>query len=46
MSVRDAIRSTSGASPPHLSDRTGRDEYVTCVSKGQNKYDQERKSLV
>ena len=35
MSVRDAIRSTSGASPPHLSGRTGRDEYVTCVSKGQ-----------
>ena len=26
-SVRDAIRSTLGASPPHLSGRTGRDEY-------------------
>ena len=26
-SVREAIRSTPGASPPHLSGRTGRDEY-------------------
>ena len=28
-SVRDAIRSTPGASPPHLSGRAGRDEYGT-----------------
>ena len=26
-SVRDAIRSTPGTSPPHLGGRTGRDEY-------------------
>lgn len=45
-SVRDAIRSTPGASPPRLGGRTGRAEYVTCVSKGQTKSDQERKALV
>ena len=45
-SVRDAIRSTPGASPPCLGDRTRRDEYDTCVGKGQTKSDQERKALV
>ena len=46
MSERDAIRSTPGASPPHLGGRTGRDEYSTCVSKGQTKSNQGRKALV
>ena len=46
MSVRDAIRSTSGASPPRLSGRNGRDEYVVCIGKGQTKSYQERKTLV
>ena len=45
-SVRDAIRSTPGASPPHLGGRTGRDEHDACVGKGQTKYDQEGKLLV
>ena len=45
-SVRDAIRSTRGASPPHLGGRTARDEYVACIGKGQTKSDQERKALV
>ena len=45
-SVRDAITSTPGASPPHLSGRTRRDEYGTCVSEGQTKSDQEGKALV
>ena len=45
-SVRDAIRSTRGASPPHLGGRTGRDEYGACVGKGQTKSDQERKASV
>ena len=45
-SVRGAIRSTPGASPPHLGGRTRKDKYVTCVSKGQIKFDQERKALV
>ena len=45
-SVRDAIRSTPGASPPHLGGRTRRDEYVACVGKGQTKSDRERKALV
>ena len=45
-SVWDAIRSTPGASPPHLGGRTGRDEYGACVSKGQTKSDQKRKTLV
>ena len=44
-SVRDAIRSTPGASPPLLGGRTGRDEYDTCVSKGQTKSDQERQAF-
>ena len=46
MSVRDAIRPTPGASTPRLGGRTRRDEYVTCVGKGQTKSDQERKALV
>ena len=45
-SVCDAIRSTPGASPPHLSGRTRRDEYGACISKGQIKSDQGRKALV
>ena len=45
-SVRDAIRSTPGASPPHLGGRPGRDEYGACVSKGWTKSDQERKALM
>ena len=45
-SVRDAIRSTPGASPPHLDGRNWRDEYVACVTKGQTKSDQGRKALV
>ena len=45
-SVRDAIRSTPGASPPRLGGRTGRDEHDACVGKGQTKYDQEGKLLV
>ena len=45
-SVRDAIRSTPGASPPPLSGSTRRDMYVACVGKGQTKSDQERKALV
>ena len=44
-SVCDAIRSTPGASPPHLSGRTRRDEDSTCVSKGQTKSDQEGKAF-
>ena len=45
-SVRDAIRSTPGACPPHPGGRTGRDEYGACVSKGQTKSNQGRKTLV
>ena len=44
-SVRDAIRSTPGTSPPHLSGRTERDEYDSCIGKGQTKSDQERKAF-
>ena len=44
-SVRDAIRSTPGASPHHLGGRTGRDEHDACVSKGQTKSDQEGKAF-
>ena len=44
-SVRDAIRSTPGASPPHLGGRTGRDECDACVSKGQTKSDREGKAF-
>ena len=46
MSVRDAIRSTPEASPPHLGGRTGRNEYGACIGKGQIKSNQERKALV
>ena len=45
-SVRDAIRSTPGASPHRLGGRPGRDEYGACVSKRCTKSDQERKALV
>ena len=45
-SVRDAIRSTPDASPPHLGGRTGRNEYGACIGKGQIKSNQERKALV
>ena len=34
-SVKDAIRSTPGISPPRLGGRTGRDEHGACSSKGQ-----------
>ena len=45
-SVWDAIRSTPGASPPHLGGKTWRDKFSACVSKGQTKSNQERKALV
>ena len=45
-SVWDPIRSTPGASPPHLGGRTWRDEYSTCVGNGQTKSDQGRKISV
>ena len=45
-SVRDAIRSTPGASPPRLGVRTGRAQQVACVGKGQTKSDKGRKALV
>ena len=44
-SVRDAIRSTPGASPPRLSGRTGRDKCDTYIGKGQTKSDQEGKAF-
>ena len=44
-SVRDAIRSSPGVSPPHLCGRTGRDEHDACVSKEQTKSDQEGKAF-
>ena len=44
-SVRDAIRSTPGASPPRLSGRNQRDECDTCVGKGQIKSYQEGKAF-
>ena len=44
-SVRDAIRSTPGASPPRLSGRTGRDERDACIGKGQTKSNQEGKAF-
>ena len=44
--AKDDIRSTLGASPPHLTDRSGRGGYGTCVGKGQIKSNQERKALV
>ena len=46
MSVRDAIRSTPGASLPRLGGRTGRDECDASFSKGQNKSDRKEKLLV
>ena len=46
LNVWDAIRSTPGASPPHLGGRARRDEYGTCIAKGQTKSDQERKASV
>ena len=44
-SVRDAIRSTPGTSPPRLGGRIGRDKYGACISKGQTKSDQEGKAF-
>ena len=44
-SVRDAIRSTPGASLRHLGGRTERDEYDACVCKGRTKSNQERKDF-
>ena len=44
-SVRDAIRSTPGASPPRLGGRTWRDECDACVGKGQTKSDREGKAF-
>ena len=46
LDVRDAIRSTPGASGSHLGGRTGRDEYGICIGKGQTESDQGRKALV
>ena len=45
MSVRDAIRSTPGASLPHLGGRTGRDECDASFGKGQNNSDWEGKAF-
>ena len=42
-SVRDAIRSAPGASPPRLGGRIGRHDCDACVGKGQTKSDQEGK---
>ena len=44
-SVKDAIRSTPGASPPPLGGRPWRDECDACVGKGQTKSDQEGKAF-
>ena len=44
-SVRDATRSTPGASPSHLGGRTRRDECDASVGKGQTKSDQEGKAF-
>ena len=44
-SVRDAIRSTPGASPPCLGGRARGDEYGRCIGKGQTKSDQEGKAF-
>ena len=44
-SVRDAIRSTLGASPSHLGGRTRRGECDTCVGKGQTKSNREGKAF-
>ena len=45
-SVRDAIRSTPGASPPSLSGRAGKGEHGACVGEQQTKSDQGRKASV
>ena len=45
-SVRDAIRSTPGASPPCLGGRARGDEYGRCIGKGQTKSHQGRKASV
>ena len=45
MSVRYAIRSTPGASLPHLGDGTERDEYDSCVNMGQTKSNQKGKAF-
>ena len=44
-SVKDAIMTTPGASPPFLGGRTGRDKCDACVDNGQTKSDQERKDF-
>ena len=46
MSVRDAIRSTPGAAPPHLGGRARGNEYGACIGKGRTKSDQGRKASV
>ena len=45
MSVRDAIRSTPGASLPRLGGRIGRGECDASFGKGQNKSDREGKAF-
>ena len=45
-SIWDSIKSTFGASPPHLSGRTGRDEEGTCIGKQLTKSNKGRKSSV
>ena len=45
-SVKDAIRSTPGASPPRLGGRARRDECGACTGKGQTKSDQGRRASV
>ena len=45
-SVRDAIRSTTGAPPLCLGGRARRDRYGPCIGKGQTKSDQGRKAPV
>ena len=42
----EAIRSTLGASPPHLGGKNRRDNYGACISKGQAKSDEGRKGSV
>ena len=44
--VRNAIRSTAGASPPHLGGRTRRVEDGTCVGKGRLSPTRKEKLLV
>ena len=45
-SVKDAIRSTPGASPPRLGGRARRDKCGACIGKRQTKSDQGRKASV